>query len=137
MKQVVIADTSGLFSLASETDRNHATALAESEKFMNVKGAVIIPSDVFAETINVMGKKADHKSAIGTAEILLKEPAFVIIDTNEQIRQDALEKFQQQNEDVSFTDCMVMAVADKFETKAIFGFDSVFKHNGYKALPTT
>jgi predicted nucleic acid-binding protein len=135
MKNVLIADTSGFSSLASATDRNHAIALAESEKFMKVKGSVIVPSDVFTETINVMGRKADHNSALKTAQIILSEQPYIIVDTNEQMREQALEKFREQNEDVSFTDCMVMVCADKFETKAIFGFDEAFKRNGYKALP--
>jgi predicted nucleic acid-binding protein len=33
---------------------------------------------------------------------------------------------------VSFTDCLVMAVADRFGTKVIFGFDEVFRKNGYR-----
>ncbi len=134
MKQVVVADTSALFSLASETDRNHAFAIAEGEKLFKTVGSVIVPSDVFAETINIMGKKADHDSAIGTARILLNEPSYVIVDTDEQLRNQALEKFRKQKEDVSFTDCMVMAVADKFDTKEIFGFDRAFRDNGYNAL---
>jgi predicted nucleic acid-binding protein len=134
MSHVVIADTSALFSLASETDTNHALSVAEGEKLFKTDGSVIIPTDVFTETINIMGKKADHTSALRTAHILLNEPAYVIVDTDEPTRQLALEKFQKQNEDVSFTDCMVMAVADKFKTKAIFGLDKVFRDNGYTAL---
>ena len=36
------------------------------------------------------------------------------------------------NEDYyHFTDCIVMANADSFKTKDIFGFDEVFRKNGY------
>ena len=54
MKTILIADSSGIISLASETDRNHAIAIADSEKFLKVKGSIIVPSDVFSETINIM-----------------------------------------------------------------------------------
>jgi predicted nucleic acid-binding protein len=123
-----------LISLASVTDRNHAIAVTESEKFLKEKGTIIVPSDVFTESINIMGKLVDHASAMGTATILMQEPAYLIVDTDEEMRKQALEKYRGQNEDVSFTDCMVMACADRFETKAIFGFDKVFKKNGYHAL---
>jgi len=134
MKHTVIADTSGLFSLASETDRNHARAIAEGEILFKAAGTIILPHDVFTETINILGKKANHAAAMGTASIFLQEPAYLIVDPDEAMRRQALAKFQEQNEDVSFTDCMVMACADRFKTKHIFGFDNVFSRNGYTAL---
>jgi predicted nucleic acid-binding protein len=33
---------------------------------------------------------------------------------------------------VSFTDCIVMALADRLGTKTIFGVDEVFEKNGYR-----
>jgi hypothetical protein len=38
---------------------------------------------------------------------------------------------QSRAESVSFTDCMVMATADHYGTRLIFGFDEVFRKNGY------
>jgi predicted nucleic acid-binding protein len=35
---------------------------------------------------------------------------------------------------VSFTDCVVMAVADTYGTKRIFGFDEAFTKNGYRVI---
>ncbi len=134
MKQTVIADTSGLFSLTSDKDRNHAIAVAESEKLFKAEGSIILPHDVFTETINILGKKANHAAAMGTATIFLQEPAYLIVDPDEAMRQQALVKFRVQSEGVSLTDCIVMAYADRFKTKRIFGFDEVFKRNGYTAL---
>lgn len=130
----IIADSSGLISLANDIDRNHHVAISESEKYLKEKGTIIIPGDVFTETINIMGKKIGHTSALGTAMILLQEPVFLIIDADDQLRRQALEKFRAQKEGVSLTDCIVMACADRFETKIIFGFDEVFKKNGFNAL---
>jgi predicted nucleic acid-binding protein len=132
MKQMVIADTSGLFSLASETDRNHQVAIVASEQWLQTEGAIILPADVFTETINILGKKAGHAFAIKTAAIILQEAAFVLVETEEEVRKDALTLFAKQREEVSFTDCVVMAVASRFATKQIFGFDEVFRKNGYR-----
>ncbi len=134
MKEPIIADTSGLFSLASDTDRNHAVAVAEGEKLFKAVGTIILPHDVFTETINILGKKTNHAAAMGTATIFLQESTYLIVDPDEAMRQQALAKFREQNEDVSFTDCMVMACADRYETKRIYGFDEVFRRNGYTAL---
>ena len=35
---------------------------------------------------------------------------------------------------MSFTDCLVMKVADEFGTKDVFGFDKQFEDPGYRRL---
>jgi predicted nucleic acid-binding protein len=47
----------------------------------------------------------------------------------------ALSRFATQSESVSLTDCIVMAVADDYETLDSFGFDEAFRKNGYRILP--
>lgn len=134
MKTTIVADSSGLISLASETDQNYLKAVDISKNLAQVNGLIIVPSDVFSETLNIAGKKLGHQVAIGTAEALFGTGTFLIFDTNEKLRENALTIFKKQPESVSFTDCVVMAVADHFETKEIFGFDEVFRKNGYLRL---
>jgi predicted nucleic acid-binding protein len=128
----IIADTSALVSLATMTDQNHARAVAEARKLGTV--SIILPSDVLAETINILGKKSGHKTACKAAEQLLHpDSQFVLIETTAYV-QAALTKFAHQPEDVSYTDCMVMAVADAYDTRTIFGFDRQFAKAGYERL---
>lgn len=54
-----------------------------------------------------------------------------MLPSNDNIRLRALQNFQNQPAYVSFTDCVVMAFADEYETKDIFGFDEAFRKNGY------
>src|SRR3989338_4230056 len=117
MKTIIIADSSGIISLISKTDKNHSQAVKISLKLEKDKGSVIIPSEVFAETLNIAGKKLGHKIALSVAEKILSMKTFLISDTNEKIRKRALEIFKDQSESVSFTDCTVMANADLFKTK--------------------
>ncbi|HEV2339735.1 MAG TPA: hypothetical protein VGT05_03120 [Patescibacteria group bacterium] len=125
------ADTSGFFSLSSDTNRNHAIVITEGEKLFKVTGTIILPHDVFTEIINILGKKANHAAAMDN---FLQESTSLIVDSDEAMRQYALAKFQEQNERVSLTDCMLTACADRFKTKRIYGFDMVFSKNGYTAL---
>jgi predicted nucleic acid-binding protein len=53
---------------------------------------------------------------------------FVILDSSALIAQT--------NKRPSFVDCLVMATADFYDTREIFGFDAVFAKNGY-SLPGT
>ena len=134
MKTLIIADSSGIISLISETDKNNSLAVKISLKLEKAKGSIIVPTEVFAEILNITGKKLGHKIALIVAEKILSMKTFLISDTNEKIRKRAMDIFKDQPESVSFTDCIVMANADSFKTKDIFGFDEVFRKNGYKRI---
>ena len=134
MKNTIIADSSGLISLASATDQNHQEALKISQALFQAKGSIIIPGDVFSETLNIAGKKLGHSAAVGTAEALFTTSPFIIVDSDEKTREHAFSIFKKQPESVSFTDCIVMATADRFKTKEIFGFDKTFSKNGYNRV---
>jgi uncharacterized protein len=137
-EQPIIADTSGLVSLATDTDHNHKPATQAAAQLRETQRPIILPSDVFVETINVLGKKSSHETAFGTAEALLNPSSqFVRIESTSHMGA-ALEKFKNQSQAVSLTDCIVMAVADHYGTKDIFGFDKQFKEAGYRRLePST
>lgn len=128
---LIIADSSALVSLAVHTDSNHARAVAISERLAADQRTILVPSDVFVETLNVLGKKSGHAVALKAAGVLQDTSAFAVIDTTERLS-SALERFRTQPDSVSFTDCIVMAVADAYDTLDVFGFDAVFRTNGYR-----
>ena len=130
MTKPVIADSSALVSLASVSDRNYNQAISLSNQLVQENRQIIIPTEVFSETVNVLGRNGSHQMAYGTAnQILSSNP--IIPETTPKIRQEALTKFKNQPESVSYTDCIVMAFADEYETREIFGFDNAFRKNGY------
>lgn len=131
MKAPVVVDTSGFISLASETDSNHARAIAGSVSIQEQNLPFVVPGEVITETINVLGKKINHGTAIKVGKSILDSSAFTIIETTTDVRRLAFKKFQTQAASVSLTDCLVMAVADTYDTKIIFGYDEVFRKNGY------
>lgn len=130
----VIADSSGLFSLFVEKDSNYKRAQKISLNLITLQTTLIIPSEVFAETINTLGRKINHAFALQVIEHMGKIDRCIITDSNENIRTAATSLFKKQPKNVSFTDCLVMAFADYFETKDIFGFDESFRKNGYKRI---
>jgi predicted nucleic acid-binding protein len=66
--------------------------------------------------------------------LFLQSEVFTVIDTTPTMRNSALALYDKQPASVSFTDCLVMACADEYKTKLIFGFDSAFRKNGYTRL---
>lgn len=134
MKPPIIADSSALVSLATVTDSNYGKATVIARKIEEENLQVVIPGDVFSETLNVLGRKSSHQIASGTAETILNSNSFIIAETNTGIRDNALRIFKNQAPSVSFTDCLVMAFADQYHTKQIFGFDEIFAKNKYQRL---
>jgi len=131
MTNPIIADSSALVSLILPINSNNKKALTITKILNRSSQALIIPGDIFTETINIIGKKINHNAASLAGDKFLTDERFIIIDTTGEIRLSALEKFQKQPGSVSFTDCLVMAFADEYETRDIFGFDESFKKNGY------
>jgi predicted nucleic acid-binding protein len=131
---LIIVDSSGLISLVVESDSNHGKALAIANQFVGSQGKALVPAEVFAETLNILGKKFGHEYAAGTVQAVLESSAFAVVPTSDVTRIDAVEQFRTSPAGVSFTDCLVMKVADEFGTKVVFGFDKQFEDAGYKRL---
>jgi predicted nucleic acid-binding protein len=132
-KGIIIADTSGLVSLFSPDDRNHEEAIKAAKRLQNDQKTILIPTAVYVEFLNVLGRKAGHKTALAAASELT--PPFLILSEPANLPQSpAFKKFANIAEGVSFTDCIVMAVADEYGTPDIFGFDKQFQNAGYHRL---
>lgn len=131
MNKPIIIDSSAFISLGTITDSNYQKAISISSKIAKEDKVIVMPGEIFTEIVNVAGKKIGHEAAIDQAGKILSSKIVHIEETTPAIRQSALSKFKKQSESVSFTDCLVMALADEYETKEIFGFDETFKQNGY------
>ena len=59
---------------------------------------------------------------------------FLVIDSSRAARETALSRLLTLSASVSYTDAMVMAVADEYETQKIFGFDEAFANCGYENI---
>jgi predicted nucleic acid-binding protein len=132
-KGVIIADTSGLVSLFSPDGRNHDAAINAAKQLTEDKKTILIPAAICVEFLNVLGRKVGHAVALAAAAELT--PPFVVLSEPANLPQSpALKKFAHIPEAVSFTDCIVMAVADDYGTSDIFGFDKQFQDAGYHRL---
>jgi len=81
--------------------------------------------------MNVVGKKLGHRVAVAIGQQVTANPTYLILESDKELA-EALKRFANQPSSVSFTDCIVMALADRLGTKLIFGFDEVFRKNGYR-----
>ncbi len=129
----IIIDSSALFALISTDDALHKKALEVSAQ-LTASSSLIIPTDVISETINIIGKKLGKEKQLEILEYALENNIFSLHQNTPHTYSLAKKFIISQPKAVSFTDCIVMATADEYETKFIFGFDEIFAKNGY-SLP--
>jgi predicted nucleic acid-binding protein len=129
--QAIITDTSGIVSLVVDTDTNHTVAVDAAKQHTGEGRTLIVPEEIFAEALNLLGKKFSRALALDTGQLLLEEPLFLVGTTDSGTRALALALFRATPIGVSFTDCLVMATADTYKTPDIFGFDGIFSKKGY------
>lgn len=129
---IAIADSSVLVSIFLPNDAYHEHAVELARQAEEQGTTVVTPEAVFVETVNILGKKLGHQVAIEAAELMVDSEAFLIVDSSDLLP-DALGKFKKSAEKVSMTDCVVMATADRYNTRQILGFDADFRDCGYLA----
>ena len=126
-----VLDTRALIALLSPSDANHELAVRHVEDLKASACVILLPADVITEAVNLAGKTFGHPQAVELAAHLLTTTLYTRTETSDELRLAALKHFQRQSSAVSFTDCIVMAVADTHQTRDIFGFDSDFAKSGY------
>jgi predicted nucleic acid-binding protein len=130
MTEVAILDSSAIVSLLNTSDRLHGQALHISTAIEKAHINLVLPYEVLAETLNVIGKKISNTAAIRAGHAILSIGAVMPVPPSDLV-QKTLAKLGQQKTSVSYIDCLVMQLADHYRTSVIFGFDAVFAANGY------
>lgn len=128
----IIIDSSALVALTYPNDADHEKAIRLSGAMRAIRAIGLIPPIVFAETLNILGKKFGRDTAIAAGKRIFTNPGLRVTDMADTILSAALTRWTGQAGGVSYTDCYVMACADHYRTKEILGFDAVFPKNGYR-----
>lgn len=130
LTEVAILDSSALVSLLNTADSLHGQALLISTGIEQANINLILPYEVFAETLNVIGKKISNTAAIRAGQAII-ENGFIMPMPPSDLVTKTLANLAHQKSSVSYIDCLVMQWADHYGTSAIFGFDAVFVANGF------
>jgi predicted nucleic acid-binding protein len=91
-KLTIVADSSALVSLIVITDSNHDRATQFIEHLASVD-SVVIPSEIFAEALNLLGKKFGHDQALQAAYSFLEAELFTVVPSTDVARAKALELY--------------------------------------------
>jgi predicted nucleic acid-binding protein len=136
MNKPVILDSSALIAQINLADSLHEKAQAINDVLSQTDRQVILPYEVFAEALNIFGKKVGRVEAARAGKALLARHAtgsLLIRTSTPAILAAALDLLvTAKGQSPSFVDCLVMASADEYQTREIFGFDETFTKNGYQ-----
>jgi predicted nucleic acid-binding protein len=134
----VILDSSALIAQINLKDIWHKKADETAEFIAQTDREVILPYEVFAETLNRIGNNIGRQETYLAGKALLARDATGDIQLNQSnpgLLAASLELLktvkETQDKRASFVDCLVMATANFYHTREIFGFDAVFVQNGY------
>jgi predicted nucleic acid-binding protein len=140
---IVILDSSALIAQINVKDLWHEKADTIAKVIAHTDRHVILPSEVFAETLNRIGNNIGRHEAVVAGQALLARHTtgdILLTHSTSSLVAGALELLNTveapPDKRPSFVDCLVMATANFYDTREIFGFDAVFAQNSYH-LPGT
>lgn len=131
MEEILI-DSDALLALTDNNDVHHVRAI-QLYKELRADFAFIVTNFTFGETLTLVSKRLSHKRSLDFADTILSET--MVLDIDESLRNDAYLFFRKQvSKNVSFVDCVNMAVLKTLNQDKIFSFDEHYKKNGFKRV---
>ena len=128
-KRKILIDADAFIGLIYAKDANHQFASKIVELLTDVQ--LITSSHAYGEAITILSQKAGRNVAFKFIYDIGRS-STQILDVGFALRLAAEKIFKRQtSKNVSFTDCVNMAILEKFGLREIFSFDSDYKKNGF------
>lgn len=127
-KKSVFVDANVFIALINQEDRLHQRALELRDQLRKEKGRLVTSSFVLAEVLTVLSLRVNKKKAIEFGELVYKKTKFLkIIRPTKGTEELALDYFKRiKSKNISFVDCLTLAIVKIFGIKRIFSFDKDF-----------
>lgn len=131
----VLVDTSALVALAGPRDRFHEAATAYRRQLAG-SDALVVSDYVFDETMTRLRMASGHRVAVAWGSALRASGLVRLVRLTETDFETAWQRFQQfSDQRLSFTDCTIVAMAERMRLRRIFTFDEDFRRLGYDVVP--
>lgn len=131
---MIFVDADALVALASSSDSNHERAVLIARSLKQRNEALITSSFVFGEVVTVLSQKEGRKMALAFIDDFLTSD-IALIEVDIRLREKGIVVFKKQtSKNVSFTDCMSMAIMQGENIKEIFSFDRIYQKNAFRLL---
>ena len=128
-KRKVLIDADAFVGLIYKKDANHQVASRIIELIPDVQ--LITSSYAYGEAITVLSQKAGRAIALEFIKDT-QDSSTIIIDIDFVFRRRGEEVFKRQtSKNVSFTDCVNMAIMEEYGVSEVFSFDEDYRKNGF------
>lgn len=133
MDRHIICDSSALIALMHPSTIHHTRAQATAHRLSSSAINVLIPQEVFHETVQILYNIFDADSIPALCKQFMHSPPAKspLGDTTRKMIADAVNKFARHPTSARITQYLVMSWADVYQTKEIFGFHPLFAQCGY------
>lgn len=133
-KVIILVDADAFVALTKENDSNRERAKQALEKLLTLPVKFVASNYVFAEVVTVLSLRCGKSVAQAFIQRVKSPSSFVAFRwVDEDVEKFAIEFFDhQRSKNVSFVDCVNMAIMEQDKFDAIFSFDAIYKKNGFK-----
>lgn len=124
-KNCVFVDSNVFIALANKDDYLHQKAKILKEKLRKEKARLVISNLVLAEILTVLSIRVSKKKAVEFGELVFKKSKqLIIIRATSSLEELAFSYFKKiKSKNVSFVDCLTLAIVEVFGIKRVFSFD--------------
>ena len=130
MAKRILIDADAFVALNNPADSNHKRATIINNYLTSINVSFFTSDPALGEAITIISQKVGHQKAIYFTRDMF-EDIIIIIETDANLRKKAFEIFKKQtSKNISFTDCVNMAILEREKLNEIFSFDSDYKKNG-------
>lgn len=132
MKKIFV-DADALIALTYKKDKNNQRAKKIYRKLKTSGYEFYSSNTSLYEIATVISQRINHRKAIDFLTLIKQALSIIFIDRKRE--EEGLKIFgQQTSKNVSFFDCLNMAIMNELEIKEIFSFDEDYKKNGFKRI---
>lgn len=131
---IIIADADGIVAQAFPDDLKHKEANLIAQKLTELNAKIFYPRTAVIESVTFIQRVLNSgATAYGTA-VTFTNPGSNVIEIDQEIYKTAVNNYYGPNiskQDTLF-DCIVAAVAQKYDADYIFSWDNFYKKKGFK-----
>lgn len=123
----VLIDTGAIYAFVTRTDPHHEAAKRFTKAWLQSSGVFVLTEVVFAETMTLFKARLGTGIALRVGHELRRNPAYSWSFLGEDGERDTWALFQRYDDkDWSYTDCAILAVAQRQKVPRVFAFDHHF-----------
>lgn len=121
-----IADTSLLYALFSSNDVHHDEAMEE----MRDPETILIPSEIWFETISLIHHRQGFGEAVDAGNFLLQLPHIELLPSRMDIMRASWNTYRRSKGELSFVDCVVVSWCLDMKAHPLTFDEDIARHLG-------